>query len=64
MNTFLEGARGQANDLRHNRKEGPWTGPLRLPALEDSEDVLAHASDLLFVTLQTQRRWNVTRLRA
>lgn len=56
--TFMEGAWGEAGDLGHDREEGPQTGPLGLPALEDSEDTLAHASDLLLsVALQMEHRW-------
>lgn len=51
----MEGVRGQARDLGHDWEQVPQTGPLRLPALEDSEGALAHASDLLLsVTLQME----------
>jgi hypothetical protein len=55
--TFLEGAGGKAHDLGQHREEVSGTGPLRLPALKDREDVLGHASDLLLsVALQIKQR--------
>lgn len=59
--TFMEGVRGQAGDLGHDREQMPQTGPLGLPALEDSEGALAHASDLLSVTLHTEHGVGVVR---
>lgn len=58
VQTFTEGVRGQAGDLGHDREEVPQAGPLGLPALQDLEDALAQAPDLLLVTLQTPQ-WNV-----
>lgn len=57
----MEGAWGEAGDLGHDREEGPQTGPLGLPALEDFEDTLAHAPDLLLsVTLQIKHGRGLT----
>lgn len=60
--TFMEGVWGQAGDLGHDREQVPQTGPLGLPALEDSEGALAHASDLLLsVTLHKEHGVGVVR---
>lgn len=60
VDTFVEGAWGEAGDLGQDREEGPQTRPLGLPALEDFEDTQAHICDLqLFVTLHIKHKSQV-----